>query len=126
MGRTIARGLVYGRDVPPKNLVKIYGIAAGIVLVAIVAVVMLVIGSGSSPTKLPSRGDLVRVQVRSFPAMQRVLMNGHEEGKTPKMLLVPRSDRPLAIQVWFGANPITKQVVPQDDQVVDFRSTDPP
>jgi hypothetical protein len=121
MERTIARGLVYGRDVPPKNLVKIYGIAAGIVVVAIVVAVMLVISSGTQPTQLPSRGDLVRVQVRSFPAMQRVLLNGHEEGKTPKMILVPRSDQPLEIQVWFGPNPVTKQVVPHDDQVVDFR-----
>lgn len=113
--------MVYGRDVPPKNLVKIYGIAAGIVLVAIVAAVMIVIGSGKQPTKLPSRGDLVRVQVRSFPAMKRVLLNGHEEGKTPKMLLVPRSDHPINVQVWFGQSPVTKQVVPDDDQVVDFR-----
>jgi hypothetical protein len=121
MERTIARGLVYGRDVPPKNLVKICGIATGIVVVSVVVVVMLVISSGKEPTKLPSRGDLVRVQVRSFPAMKRVLLNGHEEGKTPKMLLVPRSDQPIDIQVWFGPNPVTKQVVPQDDQVVDFQ-----
>jgi len=120
MERTIARGLVYGRDVPPKNLVKIYGIATGIVVVAVVVVVMLVISSGTQPTKLPSRGDLVRVQVRSFPAMKRVLLNGHEEGKTPKMLLVPRSDQPIDVQVWFGPNPVTKQVVPKDDQVIDF------
>ncbi len=121
MGRTIARSLVYGRDVPPKNLVKIYGIAAGIVLVAIVVTVMFVIGSGKEPTQLPSRGDLVRVQVRSFPAMKRVLLDGREQGKTPKMLLVPRSDHPIELQVWFGPEPVTKQVVPTDDMVVDFR-----
>jgi hypothetical protein len=124
MERTIARTLVYGRDVPPKNLVKIYGIAAGIVLVAIVATVMLVIGSGKTPTKLPSRGDLVRIQVRSFPARQRVLLNSHDEGTTPKMLLVPRSDQPVTVEVWFGQSPVTKQVVPADDQVVDFRQNE--
>ena len=121
MERTIARGLVYGRDVPPKNLAKMAGIATGIVVVAVVVVVMLVISSGTQPTKLPSRGDLVRVQVRSFPAMKRLLLNAHEEGKTPKMLLVPRSDQPINVEVWFGPNPVTKQVVPSDDQVVDFR-----
>ncbi|MEO8846124.1 MAG: PEGA domain-containing protein [Kofleriaceae bacterium] len=105
---------------PPKNLAKIYGIAAGIVLVTIVAAVMVVISSGTQPTQLPSRGDLVRVQVRSFPAMQRVLLNGREEGKTPKMILVPRGDQPIDVQVWFGQEPVTKQVVPSEDQVVDF------
>jgi hypothetical protein len=90
-------------------------------LVVVVTVVMIVIATGSSTKQLPSRGDLVRVQVRSFPAMQPLRLGTHSEGKTPKMLLVPRSDDPIEITVQFGQNPVVKQVVPDDDKVVDFK-----
>ena len=106
---------------PPKNLFKVYGILFGVALVAVIAVVMIVIGSADSSTKhLPSRGDLVRLQVRSFPAMQPIRLGNHAEGKTPKMLLVPRSDDPIEITVQFGRNPVVKNVIPDDDKVIDF------
>jgi hypothetical protein len=107
--------------VPPKNLLKVYGIMFGVALVAVIAVVMIVIATGDSTKHLPSRGDLVRVQVRSFPAMQPVQLGTHPEGKTPKMLLVPRSDDPIAITVIMNGKPVVKQVVPDDDKVVDFK-----
>ena len=108
---------------PAKNLFKIYAIGFGLALVAVVATVMVVIHSGSTESsvqKLTSQGDLVRVQVRSFPARKRLVMNGKEMGTTPKMLLVPR-EKPLDLQVWFDQQPQSKHVVPTEDIVVDFR-----
>jgi len=107
--------------VPPKNLVKVYGILFGVALVAVIAVVMIVLGTSDSTNHLASRGDLVRVQVRSFPAMQPVQLGTHPEGKTPKMLLVPRSDDPIEITVMMNGNPVVKKVIPDDDKVVDFK-----
>ena len=108
---------------PAKNLFKIYALGFGIALVAVVIAVIVVMQSGSTGTpvqELPSRGDLVHVQVRSFPAMKRLLMNGKEMGKTPKMLLVPRG-MPLDLEVWFDREPQDKHVVPTDDMYLDFR-----
>jgi hypothetical protein len=108
--------------VPAKNLFKIYALGFGIAVVAVVVAVIVIMQSGSTETvqKLPSRGDLVRVQVRSFPAMKRLLMNGKEMGKTPKMLLVPRG-QPIDLEVWFDQDPQAKHVVPTDDMYLDFR-----
>ena len=87
---------------------------------AIVVAVMVKIGSGPREVR-PQDHDLVRIQVRSFPAYMPVTMDGHPKGKTPIMLLVERSDAPRVITVEIEGHPVTKKVVPADDMVVDFR-----
>lgn len=123
MGRTIARRLGYGREVPPKNLLKVYGLIFVIALVAVVIVTMIVMASGAhagSHAKLEvDRDSLVRIQVRA-PQRVAVIMNGHPKGQTPLMLLVPRSETPVELSVTLGGRSITKQVTPREDSVLDF------
>jgi len=105
--------------VPPKNLARWF-IAGGVVVVAIVVAVMVKISSGPRAVG-PKEHDLVRIQVRSFPARMPVTIDGHPHDRTPTMILVERSDKPREITVNIQGHPVTKQVVPADDQVVDFR-----
>ena len=87
---------------------------------AIVVAVMVKMGSGPRETK-PQELDLVNIQVRSFPSFAPVSIDGHPRGKTPTMIKVPRSDQPREITVNMHGHVQTKQVVPQDDMVVDFK-----
>ena len=87
---------------------------------AIVVAVMVKIGS-SPRVERPKDRDLVRIQVRSFPAFMPVIMDGSPKGKTPIMLVVERSDEPRVITVNVRGQAVTKKVVPADDMVVDFR-----
>ncbi|CAN5431591.1 hypothetical protein BH11MYX1_BH11MYX1_18070 [soil metagenome] len=126
MGRTIARRLGYGREVPPKNLLKVYGLIFVIALVAVVIVTMIVMASGAhagnhaeDKVDTVDRDSLVRIQVRA-PTRVVVLMNGRPKGQTPLMLLVPRSDSPVEIAVTLGGRSVTKQVTPRQDSVLDF------
>ncbi|MEO6776739.1 MAG: PEGA domain-containing protein [Kofleriaceae bacterium] len=104
---------------PPKHLARWF-IAGGVVVAAIVVVVMVKIGSGPRVVR-PQDADLVSVQVRSFPAFQPISMDGHPRGKTPIMFKVPRGDEPHEITVTIHGHALTKQVVPADDMVVDFK-----
>lgn len=88
---------------------------------AIVVIVMVKIGSGPRSEVRPKDHDLVRIQVRSFPAFMPVTIDGHPHDKTPTMILVERSDVPREITVNIHGQRITKKVIPADDQVVDFR-----
>ncbi len=124
MGRTIARGLGYGDDVPPKNLLKVYGLIFAIGLAIVVVVTLIVISTGVTGAHKPARPEvdrasLVRVQVRARQRVE-VTMNGRPKGMTPVMLLVPRSETPLEVAVTLGGRVLTKQVTPRADQVVDF------
>ena len=103
----------------PKHLARWF-IAGGIVVVAIVVAVMVKIGSEPRVDR-PKDRDLVRIQVRSFPAYMPVAMDGVPKGKTPVMLLVERSDDPRVITVNIRGQAVTKKVVPGDDMIVDFR-----
>ena len=87
---------------------------------AIVVAVMVKLGSGKRENR-PNDVDLVNIQVRSFPAFQPVSIDGHAVGKTPKMIKVPRGDQPREITVTIHGHELTKQVVPADDMIVDFK-----
>ncbi len=128
MVRTIARGLRYGGEVPPKNLLKIYGLMFVIALIAVVIITIAVLASGASSATTGTTGttgttidrdSLVRIQVRA-PQRAPVMMNGRAKGTTPLMLLVPRSATPVMISVSLGGRTLTKQVTPGDDSVLDF------
>ncbi len=125
MERTIARGLGYGPEVPPKNLLKIYGLMFVIAVIAVVIVTIVVMATGASggttdPTHPQvDRSSLVRIQVRA-PKRATVVMNNRPKGQAPIMLLVPRSDTPIDISVTLGGRVLTKQVTPHEDVILDF------
>ena len=125
MRRTIARGLGYGREVPQKNLLKIYGLMFVIAVIAVVIVTIVVMATGASSATTDTshtavdRSSLVRIQVRA-PKRATVVMNNRPKGQAPMMLLVPRSDTPIDISVTLGGQILTKHVTPHEDIILDF------
>ncbi|MFT3694248.1 MAG: hypothetical protein QM831_13970 [Kofleriaceae bacterium] len=102
---------------------KILIAAGALVVVGVVVAVMVSIGTSKPRVELPAEKDLARLQIRSDPSNMEVLVRGHAEGRTPKMVLVPRSDTPIPVAVMFAhGKVITKNVVPNlDHQVIDFK-----
>ncbi|HEY0253977.1 MAG TPA: hypothetical protein VGC41_20745, partial [Kofleriaceae bacterium] len=69
------------------------------------------------------QGEMARLQIRSDPSRMEVLYNLEPHGKTPLMLVVPRSDTAVDLKVRFPhGHVVTKSVIPNvDHQVVDFK-----
>ena len=106
----------------PKRPLKIVGVIAALIAVAIVTtgVIMIVNHDPELPAKLPVVTEgTVTLEVRSNPPV-RIRIDGHYAGKTPLTLHVPRSLKPVLFETVVRGRPVTRQVIPDRDQMVDF------
>ena len=95
-------------------------------LIAIVAIVVVVIALQPTPKSdkrdakaIPAGKDMIGIEVRSKPR-GTITFDGKKVGTTPTTIHVPRSDTPIEVGAELVGHPLTKRVVPDRDQTIDF------
>ena len=115
-------------DVVKKRVLLI--VAAVGAAIAATVIILLVSPSGTGARKM--RGN-VKLEVRAKPVAE-IHMNGRRIGTTPKTVVVARGTTPIQFEAIFTVEKVgirrpakkvetwrqTKQVVPDDEQSVDF------
>jgi hypothetical protein len=112
---------------PPKRKLKIWGIVIAVAMIAIVATVVVIIAmqpAAQGPPRrearqLPPTANTVSIEVRTNRPSE-ITFDGHKGGRAPSTLHVPKSTTPMEIGVTLLGHPLTKQVIPDHDQIVTF------
>ncbi|MDB4957859.1 MAG: serine/threonine protein kinase [Myxococcales bacterium] len=108
---------------PPKRPLKVMGIVAALIAVGIVTTgIVMIMKQQKAPrhhAELPMTEGTVSIELRSNPPAQ-IRIDGNKAGKTPLTLHIPKSAKPVMIEAVLMGHPITKQVIPDRDQTVDF------
>src|SRR5438445_1995110 len=110
-------------------------IVGAVIAVLVLSTVGAVIFLGKSDSSSKATNEMVRIEVRSFPAMT-IKKDGRKLGQTPVSFLVPKSATPISLDAdWVeqrmyrtGAKMVPRQahkdVVPDRSMTVDFTRSD--
>jgi serine/threonine protein kinase len=108
---------------PPKQPLKIMGTVAAVIAVGIVATGVVMIMKHDPPPKqpshLPATDGTVSIEFRSNPPTM-IRIEGNKAGKTPLTLHMRKSGTPLMVEATVKGRPLSRQVVPDRDQTIDF------
>ena len=125
--REKAEKIAAGQRPPPKHALKIWGVVAALVAVGIVTTVVVIIGTHPSPAPppsvrdpLPATANTVSIEVRAIPSAT-ITFDGHKAGRTPLTFHIPRSDSELTIGAVVVGHPLTRTIVPDRDQTIEFK-----
>ena len=70
--------------------------------------------------RLPATANTVSIEIRATPSAT-VTFDGHKAGRTPLTIHVPKSANEITIGAVLLGHPLTRTVVPDRDQTVDFK-----
>lgn len=112
---------------PPRRSFKLWGVVVAVAMVAVVATVVVTIGTSAGevppprPHQLQATPNTVTIEVRTRPPGQ-IRIDGHHAGTAPITLHVPKSVKSMEISTTLRGQSLSRTITPDRDQTVDFSS----